>query len=135
MPHVPVEKPDTCPVCETAYSSVTEHAEGLMVGLNRNERYRRVCFEPHAADGEARPVLSPHARASRTGLMLISAVTLAPTLQRSVSDSVSPVSFLIQTRTTRYATTGSTPVSNFDSARGRISSHRYSQQYKTPSPD
>jgi len=54
MSHVPSDPPDLCPVCETAYESVSEHSTGLMVGLDRNEEYRRVCFEPHTVDGEAR---------------------------------------------------------------------------------
>jgi hypothetical protein len=54
MPQIPHDPPESCPVCETAYDSVTEHAEGLMVGLERNERYRRVCFQPHDGDGESR---------------------------------------------------------------------------------
>lgn len=53
MPEIPSDPPRTCPVCETDYDSVTEHAEGLMVGLHHNERYRRVCFEPHGVDGQA----------------------------------------------------------------------------------
>jgi hypothetical protein len=52
MPQIPPEPPETCPVCETVYESVSEHATGLMVGLEENEQYRRVCFEPHAADGQ-----------------------------------------------------------------------------------
>ncbi len=54
MSTIPANPPETCPVCETVYDSVSEHAEGLMVGLADNERYRRVCFEPHTADDEAR---------------------------------------------------------------------------------
>lgn len=51
---VPTDSPAVCPVCETAYDSVSEHADGLTVGLADNDRYRRVCFEPHATDEEAR---------------------------------------------------------------------------------
>jgi len=53
MSNIPAEAPEICPVCETVYDSVSEHTEGLMVGLTPNEKYRRVCFEPHATDGEA----------------------------------------------------------------------------------
>lgn len=53
MPRVPSEKPDTCPVCETPYESVSEHSDGLIVGLDANEQFRRVCFEPRAIDGDA----------------------------------------------------------------------------------
>lgn len=42
----PNDPPETCPVCETAYDSVSVHGTGLMVNLLENERYRRVCFEP-----------------------------------------------------------------------------------------
>ena len=38
MSHLPAEKPDLCPVCETAYSFVTGHADGLLTGLEQNER-------------------------------------------------------------------------------------------------
>lgn len=51
---VPADPPSVCPVCETAYESVSEHADGLMVGLESNDRYRRVCFQPHDAGGDAR---------------------------------------------------------------------------------
>lgn len=50
---VPDDPPAVCPVCETAYESVSEHADGLMVGLSENDRYRRVCFEPHTAAEDA----------------------------------------------------------------------------------
>lgn len=54
MSHIPSETPDVCPVCETAYESVSEHSEGLMVGLDHNEQYRRVCLEPHTVENESR---------------------------------------------------------------------------------
>ncbi|WP_049984888.1 hypothetical protein [Halobellus rufus] len=44
--NVPEEPPETCPVCDRAYESVSEHDGGLMVNLLDNDRYRRVCFEP-----------------------------------------------------------------------------------------
>jgi hypothetical protein len=43
---VPDDPPVECPVCETAYDSVSVHDEGVMVNLLDNDRYRRVCFEP-----------------------------------------------------------------------------------------
>jgi len=51
---VPDGSPAACPVCETDYDSVSEHAAGLMVNLLDNDRYRRVCFDPVLVDGEAR---------------------------------------------------------------------------------
>jgi hypothetical protein len=42
----PADPPDPCPVCATAYDSVSVHESGLMVNLLDNERYRRVCLEP-----------------------------------------------------------------------------------------
>lgn len=52
--HEPADAPAVCPVCETAYDSVSVHDAGLMVNLLDNDRYRRVCFEPVAGDdGEA----------------------------------------------------------------------------------
>lgn len=54
MPEIPSEPPKICPVCETGYDSVSVHETGLMVGLAENDEYRRVCFEPHAVDGEPR---------------------------------------------------------------------------------
>ncbi len=50
---VPVDAPAVCPVCETAYDSVSRHDAGLMVNLLDNARYRRVCFEPVSSDGTA----------------------------------------------------------------------------------
>jgi hypothetical protein len=50
---VPDEPPVDCPVCETAYDSVSVHEDGVMVNLLDNERYRRVCFEPATSDGRA----------------------------------------------------------------------------------
>ena len=49
---IPEETPQVCPVCETAYESVSVHHEGLMVALRANERYRRVCFDPGEHGGE-----------------------------------------------------------------------------------
>ncbi|MWG33974.1 hypothetical protein [Halomarina oriensis] len=43
---LPADTPARCPVCETAYDSVSVHDSGLMVNLLDNPRYRRVCFEP-----------------------------------------------------------------------------------------
>ncbi|WP_153553764.1 hypothetical protein [Halomicrobium sp. LC1Hm] len=40
------EPPERCPICETAYDSVSVHEEGVAVNLIENERFRRVCFEP-----------------------------------------------------------------------------------------
>jgi hypothetical protein len=53
---VPEDAPAVCPVCETAYDSVSRHDAGLMVNLLDNERYRRVCFEPVSYEG------TPHVR-------------------------------------------------------------------------
>lgn len=45
--------PERCPICETAYESVSTHEEGVAVNLIENERFRRVCFEPLSDDGAA----------------------------------------------------------------------------------
>ncbi|WP_311173680.1 hypothetical protein [Halobellus ordinarius] len=50
---VPDDAPELCPVCETAYDSISEHEGGLAVNLLDNERYRRVCFDPVLVDGSA----------------------------------------------------------------------------------
>lgn len=50
--HVPENPPDRCPACDAPYESVSRHAEGFVVNLLDNERYRRVCFRP-VPDGEA----------------------------------------------------------------------------------
>jgi hypothetical protein len=50
---VPAGAPDACPVCETAYDSVSLHDAGLLVNLLDNELYRRVCFEPVLRDDVA----------------------------------------------------------------------------------
>jgi hypothetical protein len=50
---VPADAPDVCPVCDTAYDSVSQHDAGLMVNLLDNDRYRRVCFEPVSHEGVA----------------------------------------------------------------------------------
>ena len=49
--HVPENPPDRCPACDAPYESVSRHAEGFVVNLLDNERYRRVCFQP-VSDGE-----------------------------------------------------------------------------------
>ncbi len=54
---VPDDPPATCPVCETAYDSVSVHDSGLMVNLLDNERYQRVCFEPTSDGGGRTPLL------------------------------------------------------------------------------
>lgn len=51
MHEVPADPPASCPVCGAAYESVSVHDEGLTVGLEDNERYRRVCFDPAEHDG------------------------------------------------------------------------------------
>lgn len=51
--YVPEDAPSVCPVCNTAYHSVSEHDAGLLVNLLDNAQYRRVCFEPILRDGEA----------------------------------------------------------------------------------
>ena len=50
------DEPETCPVCDVAYDSVSIHDAGLMVNLLDNERYRRVCFEP-VVDTDGRPLV------------------------------------------------------------------------------
>jgi len=47
------DAPERCPICETAYDSVSVHAEGVAVNLIENERFRRVCSEPIEGDGGA----------------------------------------------------------------------------------
>lgn len=42
----PAEPPERCPICETAYDSVSVHEDGVAVNLVENEQFRRVCFEP-----------------------------------------------------------------------------------------
>ena len=54
MVDVPKNTPDTCPACGAGYDSVSVHADAVMVNLFDNERYRRVCFDPGAEDGEGR---------------------------------------------------------------------------------
>jgi hypothetical protein len=46
MPQIPSDPPNTCPVCESGYESVSDHDGGLMIALNDNEKYRRVCCAP-----------------------------------------------------------------------------------------
>ncbi|MDZ7746075.1 MAG: hypothetical protein U5K28_06010 [Halobacteriales archaeon] len=48
-----LDAPEACPVCATAYDSVSVHKTGLMVNLLDNKRYRRVCFDPAIRDGTA----------------------------------------------------------------------------------
>jgi hypothetical protein len=43
---VPDDAPDSCPVCDREFDSVSEHDAGVMVNLEKNDRYQRVCFEP-----------------------------------------------------------------------------------------
>ncbi|WP_159765024.1 hypothetical protein [Halovenus carboxidivorans] len=52
MVEIPADAPAVCPVCEKPYESVTVHTDGVMVALNDNERYRRVCFDPERHDGD-----------------------------------------------------------------------------------
>jgi hypothetical protein len=49
---VPADPPANCPVCETAFDSVSVHEEGVMVNLLDNERYQRVCFAPVSDAGD-----------------------------------------------------------------------------------
>ncbi|MFB6177990.1 MAG: hypothetical protein ABEI99_12795 [Halobaculum sp.] len=49
---VPDDAPAVCGACGDPYDSVSEHDDGLLVNLQDNERYRRVCFEPAERDGE-----------------------------------------------------------------------------------
>lgn len=44
--HVPTDPPERCPACGESYESVSRHADGFVVTLRDNERYRRVCFSP-----------------------------------------------------------------------------------------
>jgi len=53
MPGIPAEPPERCPVCDTAYESVSEHEDGLMIALNDNDLYKRVCVEPKEGDDES----------------------------------------------------------------------------------
>jgi hypothetical protein len=48
---VPDNPPATCPACGDEYESVSRHADGFLVNLLDNERYRRVCFHPATAEG------------------------------------------------------------------------------------
>ena len=49
----PTDPPERCPVCDTAYDSVSRHEDGLVVALRENERYGRVCFDPVSVAGKA----------------------------------------------------------------------------------
>ena len=49
--HEPGDPPTDCPVCGDGYHSVTDHTGGLMVNLEPNERFDRVCFQP-VGDGD-----------------------------------------------------------------------------------
>jgi len=40
------ERPATCRVCGDDYASISYHESGLMINLDENERFRRVCVEP-----------------------------------------------------------------------------------------
>jgi len=64
---VPDDAAATCPVCGDAYDSVSEHDAGLMVNLLDNERYRRVCFDPVAADGDPRVRFYHHTHEQTSG--------------------------------------------------------------------
>ena len=55
--HVPDDPPDFCPACGAPYESVSRHADGFVVNLLNNERYRRVCFEPGADAADGQPTL------------------------------------------------------------------------------
>jgi len=51
----PTDSPEAvCPACDRPYDSVSEHADGLLVNLLDNTRYRRVCFDPVLVGGEGR---------------------------------------------------------------------------------
>lgn len=52
----PADPPARCPVCDTAYDSVSRHGEddGLVVNLRANRRYARVCFDPVTVGGATR---------------------------------------------------------------------------------
>ena len=64
---IPDDAPATCPVCGDAYDSVSEHDAGLMVNLVDNDRYRRVCFDPVAVDGDARVWFYHHTHGQTAG--------------------------------------------------------------------
>ncbi|EMA68863.1 hypothetical protein C461_04512 [Halorubrum aidingense JCM 13560] len=49
--YVPADPPEACPACGAPYESVSRHADGFVVNLLDNDRYRRVCFVP-AGDGD-----------------------------------------------------------------------------------
>lgn len=55
--HVPDDPPDSCPACGAPYESVSRHADGFVVNLLDNERYRRVCFEPVGDIAAEQPML------------------------------------------------------------------------------
>ncbi len=55
--HVPDDPPERCPACGDGYESVSRHAEGFVVALRDNERYRRVCFHPVADPDRGDPRL------------------------------------------------------------------------------
>ena len=46
----PADPPAQCPACGAPYESVSRHADGFMVNLIENDRYRRVCFYPAPPD-------------------------------------------------------------------------------------
>ena len=67
--HIPDETPDVCPACDDAYESVSRHAEGFVVNLLDNERYRRVCFYPtETEDGDAVFDCYHHTHVQATGV-------------------------------------------------------------------
>lgn len=67
MMFVPDDPPADCPACGDGYDSVSRHADGFVVNLLDNDRYRRVCFVPATVDGD--PALDcfhhTHAEATR----------------------------------------------------------------------
>ena len=60
MVEVPPDAPETCPACGAAYDSASAHADPVMVNLLDNDRYRRVCFDAGAEDGEPRLYFHHH---------------------------------------------------------------------------
>ncbi|MFC6753683.1 hypothetical protein [Halorubrum tibetense] len=67
--YVPQNSPDRCPACGDDYESVSRHADGFVVNLLDNERYRRVCFYPARSD-DGDPALDcfHHTHATATGM-------------------------------------------------------------------
>ncbi len=66
--NVPDDPPNVCPACGDSYESVSRHADGFVVNLLDNDRYRRVCFYPNKSDGgEAALDCYHHTHAEATG--------------------------------------------------------------------